>query len=118
MCSASRRRLKPPCDNCGQTSRWRRKNLVSVQYFTVTFFKIKNIYYNCLSDSSCQVDRLVLDRYLHQHLICHDFYFQTFIFLSAAAQSRDKVRTEGDDSKTKGFLVKISRLDEELAAAK
>jgi len=28
------------------------------------------------------------------------------------------VRNDGDDTKTKGFLTKIARLDDELAAAK
>lgn len=35
-----------------------------------------------------------------------------------AAQARDKTRNESDDSKIKGFLQKIAKLDEELAAAK
>lgn len=36
----------------------------------------------------------------------------------AAAQARDKTRNEGDDSKIKGFLQRIAKLDDELAAAK
>jgi hypothetical protein len=36
----------------------------------------------------------------------------------AAAQAREKVRTDGEDSKVQGFLQKISRLDEELVAAR
>lgn len=36
----------------------------------------------------------------------------------AAAQARDKTRNDGDDSRVKGFLQKIAKLDEELAAAR
>ena len=36
----------------------------------------------------------------------------------AAAQARDQVRNDGEDSKVKGFLQKIARLDEELVSAR
>lgn len=36
----------------------------------------------------------------------------------SAAQARDRARTDGEDAKVQGFLQKISRLDEELIAAR
>ena len=36
----------------------------------------------------------------------------------AVAQAREQVRSDGDDSKVKGFLHKITKLDEELVAAR
>ena len=36
----------------------------------------------------------------------------------AAAQARERTRTDGEDSKVQGFLQKITRLDEELVAAR
>jgi predicted nucleic acid-binding Zn-ribbon protein len=36
----------------------------------------------------------------------------------AAAQARDQARNEVDDAKIKGFLSKISKLDDELVAAR
>lgn len=36
----------------------------------------------------------------------------------AAAQARERTRSTGEDSKVQGFLQKISRLDEELVAAR
>jgi hypothetical protein len=36
----------------------------------------------------------------------------------AAAQARDRTRNDSEDSRIQGFLQKISKLDEELVAAR
>ena len=53
------------------------------------------------------------------YCVSHPIRTSISVFLLLAAYTaRDRVRNDGDDTKTKGFLTKIARLDDELAAAK